>query len=221
MMRKTFLFGLIGSVLVISGLRQVAIGATYSDYTWTGYGGHQYALTLDYGTWASAEAEAVALGGHLTSVQDQSENDFLAEFAKDAYARDVVAPGHNLAWIGLTGTTTVDGTPVSLDWSDGSPVDYTNFFYAGIDARGYYWYIHGNSHDNPTGPGSWNKNPVHNDTPSQNVLGIIELESSPVPEPSSLVVMAGLAASAAGCCCVKRCRPLHRCRDRLLGWRRR
>lgn len=42
-----------------------------------------------------------------------------------------------------------------------------------------------------------------------------------VPEPSSFVVMAGLAASAAGCCCVKKYRPLRRCRVRLLGWRRR
>src|SRR5262249_37627601 len=43
-------------------------------FTWNG---HYYTLTNQSESWDAAEAEAVALGGHLVAINDQAEQDFL------------------------------------------------------------------------------------------------------------------------------------------------
>src|SRR5438105_7832060 len=48
--------------------------------SWIAYGGHLYApLTLGGGqwSWSQLEANAVALGGHLVTINDQAEEDWL------------------------------------------------------------------------------------------------------------------------------------------------
>ncbi len=78
--------------------------------------GHTYHL-LAGGSWSVAEAAAVALGGHLATIDDQAEHDW------------VLAQWHNWQgvdvdlWIGLNDAA-VEGV---FAWADGSPVGYTNW----------------------------------------------------------------------------------------------
>lgn len=93
----------------------VSIGA-FPPY-WAG-SGHYYTLTSALLNWQQAEAEAVALGGHLVTINSQAEQDFLeATFFSGANL-----PGS--VWLGLTDQT-VEGTFV---WSSGEVVTYTNWF---------------------------------------------------------------------------------------------
>ncbi|HEX8940309.1 MAG TPA: C-type lectin domain-containing protein [Candidatus Limnocylindrales bacterium] len=73
--------------------------------------GHFYAQ-LGSMTWPEAEAAAVALGGHLVSIADQAEEDWVASTFTDQYL-----------WIGLTDRA-VEGT---FEWSSGEPVTYANW----------------------------------------------------------------------------------------------
>src|ERR1700752_2112881 len=76
------------------------------------FGGHTYYLLSD-DTWQASETKAVSLGGHLVTVNDSTENNFLlSAFAK--YQKNM--------WIGLTDQA-VEGTFV---WVSGQPVTYTN-----------------------------------------------------------------------------------------------
>jgi len=66
--------------MILMTLSPSVYGYTYSDYDWYDFGGHQYALTLNVGTWEQAEAEAQALNPnfHLVTINDLPENNFLA-----------------------------------------------------------------------------------------------------------------------------------------------
>lgn len=79
--------------------------------------GHYYVLTSSRLTWQQAEAEAVALGGHLLTINSQAEQDFInATFLSDP-------SNQGPYWIGLNDQA-VEGTFV---WSSGEPVTYTNW----------------------------------------------------------------------------------------------
>ena len=77
------------------------------------YGGHFYVITDSSQTWANAETYAQSLGGHLVTVNDAAEQDWL--YATFGRFGDV--------WIGLTDQA-VEGTWV---WSSGQAVTYTNW----------------------------------------------------------------------------------------------
>src|SRR5262249_20345540 len=82
-----------------------------------GGNGHYYGLTNSAETWLAAEAEAVALGGHLASITSAAEQNFIVNtFLSGANSRAI-------EWLGLTDQA-VEGTFV---WSSGEPVTYTNF----------------------------------------------------------------------------------------------
>ena len=78
---------------------------------------HTYYL-LTTSSWSDAEAEAISLGGHLVTINDQAENDFVfntfSEFAN---------PSNPALWIGFNDID-VEGTWV---WSSGAQVTYTNW----------------------------------------------------------------------------------------------
>jgi hypothetical protein len=79
------------------------------------YNGHEYALTSPNVTWQEAETEAVAWGGHLVTINDQAEQDWLANtFPYTLY------PG---IYIGMNDIAN-EGFWV---WSSGEPVTYTNW----------------------------------------------------------------------------------------------
>jgi large repetitive protein len=76
------------------------------------YGGHWYTLS-NASSWSGAEAEAVALGGHLATVSDAGEQQWLS----DAFGR------FGASWIGLSDQA-VEGT---FSWSSGAATSYTNW----------------------------------------------------------------------------------------------
>jgi len=84
--------------------------------------GHTYYL-LSQSYWSEAEAAAILLGGHLATIDDASENQFVLEtFGSTAIAN--APPGGIVSlWIGLSDAAN-EGTFV---WSDGSPLGYTHF----------------------------------------------------------------------------------------------
>ena len=82
-------------------------------YTWYSYGGSEYSLTEETGSWTDAEAEAVDQRGHLVAINSQAEQDFLMNQFGD----------NDNFWIGFNDAA-VEGSWV---WSNGDPVTYTNW----------------------------------------------------------------------------------------------
>ncbi len=106
------LIGVFAFALTIGPAAQATTIIPGSEFS---YGGHNYAL-LDTATWTDSEAAAVALGGHLVTIEDLAEN----QFAFDTYA-NFGAVARTL-WIGLywNGSEHV--------WSSGSTSAYRNWW---------------------------------------------------------------------------------------------
>lgn len=78
--------------------------------------GHAYFI-LDAGTWTALENESVTLGGHLATINDQAEQDFVwTQFGQFGGV-------DRHLWIGLSDAA-IEGTYV---WSSGEPLTYTNW----------------------------------------------------------------------------------------------
>jgi hypothetical protein len=163
--------------LALAVVMFVLVHPVFGVYEWKTYNGHQYTVTENYyaGTdWWDAEAEAVAVGGHLVNINDFAENAWVSTTFAGYY--DEGAPGEawgSLVWIGLYRESTtsewqwVCGDPVDISpipWYDGAPLSY-----------GLYAYLHPDSHPLP---GTWWNNPL------QTAVGIIE-----VPEPASAILI--------------------------------
>jgi hypothetical protein len=94
---------------LIAGVVMVLIGssapAAYGDYDWYSYGGggHEYALTLTRNNWLGAEAEAVAAGGHLATINDLAEMNWISSTFKDSYILPYPPPANQgyAVWVGL------------------------------------------------------------------------------------------------------------------------
>lgn len=117
--------------------------------TWTTNpaNGHQYAA-VDCGTWTQCEAQAVALGGHLVSVNDAAENAWLVS---------TFTPDKNY-WIGLTDK---DQEGV-WKWTSGEVFGYSNWV-SGEPNNGYggnasesYVHMNFNYPSRTNLPGQWN-----------------------------------------------------------------
>lgn len=87
--------------------------------------GHLYYL-LTPSSWTDAEAEAVALGGHLATINDEQENQWIAELFGE------VGDVSRALWIGLRDAdnqgvyTWVSGEPLDFQfWWPGEPTDPT------------------------------------------------------------------------------------------------
>ena len=86
---------------------------------------HLYRV-IPFKTWADSEAAAVALGGHLTTIRDQAENDWLY----DRFGR--LRSATNSLWIGFTDETlegvfqwTSGELPTFVNWAPGEPANAT------------------------------------------------------------------------------------------------
>ncbi len=75
--------------------------------------GHDYYL-LEASTWTAAEAEAVSLGGHLVTINDAAEDDWL-------YTTELGSAAHR--WIGFTDA----GHEGNWVWISGESVTYTDW----------------------------------------------------------------------------------------------
>ncbi|HYE60667.1 MAG TPA: lectin-like protein [Phycisphaerales bacterium] len=103
--------------------------------------------------WTDAEAFAVSLGGHLASIADAEENEFVRSQVVNFGGVD------RRAWIGLNDAASInnyvwsDGTPVNfLNWAAGEPnhANGTEFYAEMLGGNGLW---NDQDNDGPTGPG--------------------------------------------------------------------
>lgn len=125
------------------------------------YNGHSYLLS-NAGTWTEAEAQAVSLGGHLVTINDQAENDWVFSTFQNILNANL--------WIGYTDQET-EG---NFKWISGENSTYSNW-YSGEpnNAGGGEDY----AHLYPDYSGLWNDlpNSLAGWTPMQ---GLIELNNT-------------------------------------------
>ena len=100
------------SVRVSEDLAPATVNAN-GRMVWS-YGGHFYLLTQGEKRWAEAEQEAQDVGGHLVTVNDAAEQQWLHTTFSGRYGR---------FWIGLTD----EAEPRVWVWSNGESVEYTNW----------------------------------------------------------------------------------------------
>ena len=125
--------------------------------------GHDYYL-LDKSTWTSAEAQAVSMGGHLTSINDQAENDWVWDTFSNRGKRSL--------WIGLI-EKNKDGNFI---WTNGDAVSYTNWQTGQPNkGEGYTQMRYGQNHTNDP-PGRWND--LHNVAvwDRRGIHGVVEID---------------------------------------------
>jgi hypothetical protein len=82
------------------------------------YNNHNYHL-LSINDWFDSEAEAIALGGHLITINNAAEN----EFVYNTFKNTVINLGGNGLWTGLNDIAT-EGNWV---WASGEAVTYTHW----------------------------------------------------------------------------------------------
>lgn len=156
-------------IMSIVGLAAfIGFASVANAYEWHYYNGHLYTVTNDWSTWEAAEQEAVNLGGHLVTINDEGENTWLTNTFKDTYDRCYTGqPWQNIAWIGYY----YDAGSNSWKWINGEPVTY--YAYApNWPVGGIYAYLLLAYHP---WSGLWGDNPYHNESYCANAKGIIEV----------------------------------------------
>jgi len=137
--------------------------------------GHLYDSVPGY-HWAEAEANAVALGGHLVTINDVAENMWVWNNLVSNWD----------AWIGLYQLTGSNEPSDGWVWASGEPVAYTGWI-PGQPNNG------GNGNEQwamMIGNGLWDDREVNGYILGR--IGIVEVD--PVPEPSSFIALGTLLA---------------------------
>ncbi len=179
----------VGYVLVCTILltgSATTLGFVSTDYTWitNPANGHQYAITLDWSNWLQGETWAEEVGGHLVTINDDAENEWLADFA----TANNRWHSYGVAWIGLEykgeGAMT---DPSSWEWQNGESVTYWNPDTIMGLYSGNHMYLHGSDH--PGRPYLWNNNPIHDFDQGNYLPGIIEIPGpSVIPAPGAILL---------------------------------
>ncbi|HWA83755.1 MAG TPA: lectin-like protein [Fimbriimonadaceae bacterium] len=167
---------IIGLLLCLSTFSQAITILTSAIYN-----GHTYDL-LSNSNWTDAENFAVSIGGHLATISDASENQFVfnAFSTYDGIDRDL--------WIGLNDAAH-EGTFV---WTSGEVTSYFAWSPGQPDnSNGNEDYVHIQSHAFPNYAGRWNDLANSTSTAYSPLFGVVELNS--VPEPGSFLTL-GLGA---------------------------
>lgn len=175
------------TLLLLSALALGALASAQTVVTTAAHNGHTYSL-LTTSNWTDAEATAVSLGGHLATVEDQGENDWLFD-TFGSYG----GVNRNL-WIGLNDAA-LEGTFV---WSSGSTSDFRNWnpgqpdnypnSPAGEDYVELFAPVTGYT------PGRWNDAPDDaNPYFSGPIYGVAEVEAVPEPAPFAALALGALA----------------------------
>ena len=131
----------------------------------------------DFIAWLDAQAAAQVAGGYLASITSQAENDFIAGLT-----------GGLEAYVGATDAA-VEGAFV---WVNGDPFGYSNWAFnepnndvAPASPEGED-YVVINPPNNPLG--TWNDLP---NSPLRVTAYVVEYDTTPVPEPSTLLLLGG------------------------------
>ena len=163
-MKKT-IFCTVG-LLALAGLAPSARAIPISPFVVNTNNQHRYVL-LSAANWATSEAEAVTLGGHLATVRNQTEENWLyAQFSQyGGQAREL--------WIGFNDLLT-GGT---YAWSSGEAVTYTDWASGepgtGEDYAAIYCSLHG-------APNQWNNyGNTSGDPIGSPINGVVEFTSFP------------------------------------------
>jgi len=169
---------------IATAMNSMVRAYTYSDYTWitNPYNGHQYAITLDWSDWSQGEAWAVEVGGHLATINDSVENDWLSSTFQGYYSKDGYGD-HNksLVWIGYY--LWADQPEEIWLWTSGESTTFNPPWYDGDTPHtaGIHAYLHTDTHHRP---GTWWEDPIYDIDPDAYVRGIIE-----VPEPATFLLL--------------------------------
>ncbi len=131
-----------------------------SQYTWLTYRGHRYAASLTIGTWEQVQAEAVAVGGDLVTINDDQENTWLAQQFGSSL------PTHRSVWIGLSKDN------AAWYWTNGEQPAYMNICDSCSRQPGVHMYLHTAGHPSA---GSWNYDYLYDAQPTYYLPGIIEV----------------------------------------------
>jgi hypothetical protein len=174
----------ISTLTIVSLLGAASVNAQILTSAYNPATGHTYYL-LAQSTWSVAESQAIALGGHLATINDAAEDNWVALTLSNFGG---VQRG---LWIGLTDQDH-EGT---FTWVDGDPSTYRHWEIGQPDnggGSGAENYV--NIWPNPGGrdPGTWNDYNGHDDNWfGAPFCGVAEV----VPEPGVVAFM-GLAAAA-------------------------
>ena len=151
------------SLTTVAGARAAVLAGPITNAA----NAHAYYL-LSSNTWTASEAEAVGLGGHLVTINDAAEN----QWVLNTFFPLTGVPYSSL-WIGLNDTAN-EGQFV---WANGEPVAFTYWYPGEPNNLGGedYASIRHPSEAPPTG--SWNDLA---DTPNPPTFGVVEV---PTPLP--------------------------------------
>lgn len=144
---------------------------------WTEFNGHQYRVTAEL-DWFAAESLAESVGGHLVTIDDATEN----QWVLDTFGTLATSPSG--LWIGLFQP---DGSPEPAGgwaWISGDPFTFVNWDPNGEPNNNTIFGNENAANMWTTGgpPGTWND--FAGD--SFFLLGVVEL----VPEPSTALLLA-------------------------------
>lgn len=158
-------------IIVVLFVILLAMPAFAYDWVTNPANGHRYTSWLVDGTgWQGAENRAITLGGHLATINNLAENEWV---------RSTFAP-FEFCWIGLYET---DYTSRKWAWASSEPLDFV------------YW-----GFGEPSGPGAEHWTTICNiSTPqgswadlSSDWIGLTHIAvTEVVPEPLSLIVLCG------------------------------
>ena len=131
---------------------------------WKPFGGSEYALTENFGSWYDAQIEANRCGGNLVTINNNEENSWLSQQFSNTYTRSYTSNEFNsIAWIGYF----INSQTKNWEWVNGEVTLYVNNF----PQSGNFAYLHLPPHPSSS---TWNANPIHNNDYDYNPKGIIE-----------------------------------------------
>ena len=149
-----------------------------AQYVWHERNGHQYALTQNRGSWAEVEAEAQSQGGHLVTINDASENEWVANTFRDSFSicfgqDSCLDPWQAAVWIGYYRSPLSNVCTASWNWASGQVPFFPPPWSSDFPRGGIHAFL-----DVPPHPwaGNWGDNYYNDQDPAGQFKGVIERE---------------------------------------------